>query len=232
MANVVRNSGTFFQRNQMAPRTQQQQQPVQGRPRRKRQSWADAWANASVPAGGDIIRAPDLGPGYFQPQQQVYGGYPAAPSPFMFYNQLYNPGYVMSGYANPNSQYYPGYNGTFIGADGFNYQGLGVAGQAMSMFYSPQITVLPIPGAMDPYINPGGSSTGSNYAVGPQTCMSMTGESITVQIMPGTQPTGMFNISLSLGGFLIGKITHLTGTETGNKTGLYLTIDDSLTSFI
>ena len=194
MANVIRGSDGYFNRNQMTPQTQQQQQspPIsQGRPRRKRQGWGDTWNNVSVSVSGQIIRAPDLGPGYFQPQQQVYGGYPAAPSPFSFYNQLYNPAYVMSGYANPNSQYYPGYNGTYWGPDGFNYQGLGVPGQTMSTFYSPQITVLPIPGAMNPYINPGGPSGGSNYVVGPQSCMAMTGERITVQSMPGTQPGGM-----------------------------------------
>lgn len=196
MANVLRRSGGYFNREQ-APRMQpqQQQQPAPGRPRRKRQDWADVWRNGTAMVGGQIVRAPDLGPGYFQPQQQVYGGYPAAPSPFSSYNQLYNPGYVMSGYANPNSQYYPGYNGTYVGADGFSYQSLGVGGQAMSSFYSPQITVVPIPGAVNPYIGTGGISSGSNYVAGPQSCMSMTGERITVQSMQGTQPGGRQKIS-------------------------------------
>ena len=139
MANVLRRSGGFYSRNQVPP-----VQP-QRRSRRKRQDWADTWRNASVMIGGPPFKAPDLGPGYFQPQQQVYGGYPAAPSPFSSNNQLYNPGYVLSGYANPNSEYYPGYNGTYLGTNTFNYQGLGVANQpGAGFFYSPTINVLPI----------------------------------------------------------------------------------------
>jgi hypothetical protein len=195
MANIVRRSGGFYSRNQMPRAQQPPSSPPQGRPRQKRQDWADTWRNGSASSGGQINKAPDLGPGYFQPQQQVYGGYPAAPSPFSFYNQLYNPGYVMSGYANPNSEYFPGYNGTYAGASGFDYQTLGVqGGQPTYSYYSPQINVLPIPGAFmpGPGYNPGagGFSSGSNYVAGPQSCMSMTGERITVQSIAGNQPGG------------------------------------------
>ncbi|CAF1137101.1 unnamed protein product [Didymodactylos carnosus] len=67
--------------------------------------------NASYrrPIGG----RPDLGPAYFQPDQQVHGGYPAAPSSYAGNNQLYNPGsYTLGGYEQPNSQY-PPYNSAY-----------------------------------------------------------------------------------------------------------------------
>jgi hypothetical protein len=110
----------------------------------------------------------------------------------MFYNQLYNPGYVMSGYANPNSEYFPGYNGSFIGAQNFDYQTLGAGGQVNYMFYSPQINVVPIVMPINGGQNyfPGGFSVGSIYVTGPQSCMSMTGERITVQSIAGNQPGG------------------------------------------
>jgi hypothetical protein len=191
MANILRRSGGYYSRSQM-PKVQQPQQQPQGRPRQKRQDWADTWRNGTTSAGGQVIKAPDLGPGYFQPQQQVYGGYPAAPSPFSFYNQLYNPGYVMSGYANPNSEYFPGYNGSFAGAQNFDYASLGVGNPIGSSFYSPQITVvpivLPITGPQNYF--PGGSPGGANYVTGPQSCMSMTGERITVQSIAGNQQGG------------------------------------------
>ena len=202
MANIVRRSGGYYSRSQtpraqQQPQQQQQQQQqqkplMQGRPRQKRQDWADTWRNGTISVGGPPMKAPDLGPGYFQPQQQVYGGYPAAPSPFSFYNQLYNPGYVMSGYANPNSEYFPGYNGSFAGAQNFDYSTLGVGGQLMSSFYSPQITVVPIvvPISGGPNYVPGGFNGGSSLVSGPQSCMSMTGERITVQSMAGNQPGG------------------------------------------
>jgi len=142
------------------------------------------------------LPSPDLGPGYFQPQQQVYGGYPAAPSPFGSTNQLYNPGYVMNGYASPNSEYFPGYNGTYLGGQNFNYNNLGVPNQPISN--TPWNRTMNIPfnsqvnnGAQSVY--PGLSSYpgGSTYTRGPQSCMAMTGERITIQPLAGTQPEGM-----------------------------------------
>jgi hypothetical protein len=207
----------------------------------------------------------DLGPSYFQPQQQVYGGYPAAPSPFESINQLYNPGYVMNGYASPNSEYYPGYNGTYLGSNNFNYNNLGVPSQPMSNnpwnrtmngFVNPQVNAGPINGPINPQINAGpmngpvnpqinagpmngpvnpqvntgpmngpvnpqinagpmngpvnpqinagptngaptyyagsgGYNGGSTYTSGPQSCMSMSGERITILPLAGTKPEGM-----------------------------------------
>jgi hypothetical protein len=195
MANVLRRSGGYYSRGQM-PQAQQQQ-----RPRRKRQQWADTWRNGTIAMGGPGLKAHDLGPGYFQPQQQVYGGYPAAPSPFGSYNQLYNPGYVMSGYASPNSEYFPGYNGSYQGAHNFDYASLGapsnlpmsgaIWNSTFGGFYNPQVNVLPINGGQSFYTGTGGFYSGSNNVVGPQTCTAMTGERITVQSLAGTQPGGM-----------------------------------------
>lgn len=138
----------------------------------------------------------DLGSGYFQPQQQVYGGYPAAPTPFGSNNQLYNPGYVMNGYAQPNSEYFPGYNGTYVGNQKFNYNNLGVPNQPISN--APWNETMNAP--FNPQVNNGGQNFyptsngylgGLTYTRGPQSCMAMTGERITVQSLAGTQPEGI-----------------------------------------
>ncbi|CAF5105801.1 unnamed protein product, partial [Rotaria magnacalcarata] len=194
MANILRRAGGYYSRGQM-PRAQpqQQQKPAQRRNRRKRQDWADAWRNGTMTVGGQPVKAPDLGAAYFQPQEQVYGGYPAAPSPYGFYNQLYNPAYVMGSYASPNSQYYPYSNGSYPSIEGFNYQNLGVPpsvpmsdaswNQTFGAFYNPQLNVVPMTGGGgDPsyYTGTGGFYSGSTYAAGPQSCMAMTGERITV----------------------------------------------------
>jgi hypothetical protein len=227
MATIARRSGGYYNRGPMArgqpqqqqqqqrPQQQQQQQrpqQQQRRNRRKRQDWADAWRNGTISIGGPPLKAPDLGPGYFQPQQQVYGGYPAAPSPYGFYNQLYNPAYVQSGYANPNSEYYPGYNGSYVGSHNFNYQNLGVENQPMSdamwnrsygAFYNPQLNIVPMVGGgigsggvggQSYYTGSGGFYSGSNTVAAPQSCMAMTGERITIQPLAGAQPGGMHKI--------------------------------------
>ena len=200
MANILRSSVGYYNRGQV-PRPVQRP-PLAGR-RRKRQSWADSWRNDSIGMSGPGIKAPDLGPGYFQPQQQVFGGYPAAPSPYGGYNQLYNPSYVLSGYGAPNSQYYPGYNGTYIGNDYFINQYLtgnappmtnAVWNSSTNTFYSPQINVQPMPGDVPPtyYTGTGNYLGGATYTTGPQSCMAMSGDRITIQPMVGGQPDGKF----------------------------------------
>ena len=200
MANILRRSGGYYNRLPMPQTQQQQQQPQQRRSRRKRQDWADTWRNGTIAIGGQVLKAPDLGPGYFQPQQQVYGGYPSAPSPFNSYNQLYNPAYVMSGYQNPNSQYYPGYNGSFIGPANFDYASLGAPNHVMpdatwnnsfGAFYNPQLNVVPIASGQNYYTGSGGFSSGSNFVSGPQSCTAMTGDRITVQPLAGAEPGGI-----------------------------------------
>ena len=194
MANVLRRSAGFYNR------------AASGRPRVKRQDWADAWRNGTMTLPGTPMRSPDLGPGYFQPQQQVYGGYPAAPSPYGFYNQLYNPSYVMSGYAAPNSQYYYGYNQSFSPSDLYYHQQMlmtnspmtnAVWNHTLNAFQSPQVNVDPINGGSNAgqsyYTGTGGFFTGSTYVAGPQSCTAMTGERITVQPLSGTQPGGRYD---------------------------------------
>jgi hypothetical protein len=195
MANVLRRSAGFYNRGQPA------RPPL--RPRRKRQSWAESWRNGTGSMSGPPMRAPDLGPGYFQPQQQAYGGYPAAPSPYGSYNQLYNPSYILSGYGAPNSQYYNGYNGSFSVTDQLNYQQSlmgnspmpsAVWNSTLNAFYVPPVNVLPMnpgdSGGQSYYTGTGGFFTGSTYVAGPQSCTAMTGDRITVQPLTGTQPGG------------------------------------------
>ncbi|CAF4152278.1 unnamed protein product, partial [Rotaria magnacalcarata] len=49
-------------------------------------------------------------------------------------------------------------------------------------------------GGGDPsyYTGTGGFYSGSTYAAGPQSCMAMTGERITVQPLAGAQTVGMY----------------------------------------
>lgn len=142
------------------------------------------------------LQAPNLGPGYFQPQQQAYGGYPAVPTPFGSNNQMYNPGYVMNSYAPPNSPYFPGYNGTYLGNQNPN---LGIPNQpimdnpwnrTMNVPFNQQPMAGPNIGPQNYYPGSGGSFREATFASGPQSCVAMTGERITVQSLPGTQPTG------------------------------------------
>lgn len=100
------------------------------------------------------VQTPPFIPGYYQPQQQVYGGYPAAPSPFTSNNQLYNPVYPTNQNVNNNRT------------------------------LNAQVNNVPVN-------MPNGYVGGSTYVSGPQSCISMTGERITVQSLPGTKPESM-----------------------------------------
>jgi hypothetical protein len=211
MANVLRRSSGYYNRAQPSRailRSQSQQQ----RSRRKRQDWATAWRNGTAASSGPPVKSPDLGPGYFQPQQHAFGGYPAAPSPYGSYNQLYNPSYILGGYGAPNSQYYYGYNETFSPTDYLNYQQFisnaapmptAIWNYTMNAFYTPPINVAPMNGAASDsngqsyYTGSGGSFTDSNYVAGPQSCVAMTGERITVQPMTGTQSAGNIDIDIA-----------------------------------
>jgi hypothetical protein len=141
------------------------------------------------------LQSPNLGQGYFQPQQQAYGGYPAAPTQFGSNNQMYNPGYAMNSYASSNSQYLPGYNGTYSGNQNTNFNNLGVPNQPISN--TPWNRTMNAPlnrqvmgGAQNYYTGSSSYLGGSTYLSGPQSCMAMSGERITVQPLAGTQPTG------------------------------------------
>ncbi|CAF4975477.1 unnamed protein product, partial [Rotaria socialis] len=65
------------------------------------------------------------GSGYYQPQQQTYGNYPAAaPSFGSNNNPMYNPGYAMNGYASQKPEVFPGYYRTYSANKNFNYNHL------------------------------------------------------------------------------------------------------------
>jgi hypothetical protein len=144
--------------------------------------------------------APDLGPGYFQTQQQPYGGYPAAPTPFGSNNQLYNPSYVMNGPQSGNAQSPPGFNGTYMNNQYSNNNQFGPSNQPMQNApWNNTMNNAPVNrqagwgmnnGASN--TNPGSGSffTGSTYMSGPQSCMAMTGDRISVQSLSGAQPAG------------------------------------------
>ena len=183
--NVLRRAAGFYNPN---VRQKQQQQP---RSRQKRQDWMNNRPNLTNVANRQGFQGPDLGPGYFQPQQQAYGGYPAAPSPFGSNNQMYNPGY-----GPPNPGYIPGFNGTALPNPNLNYNNMGIPpNQPIADIPWNRTSNLPF----DPQGNNNGQSSyqTSNgyqgslvYTRGPQSCTALTGERITVQSLPGTQPEG------------------------------------------
>ncbi|CAF1543742.1 unnamed protein product, partial [Adineta steineri] len=186
--NIVRRSAGFYSRNQNS---------LQKRPRQKRQGWMNNQPNQTNRQG---FQSPDLGPGYFQPQQQAYGGYPAASTPYGSNNQLYNPSNVMNGYASPNSQYFPNNNGTNFGNQNNNFNNIGIPpnqpmpstfwNRTMNTPYNRQGMAGPNDGAHNYYTASGGYLGGSNSNSGQQSCRAMTGERITVQSLGGTQSEG------------------------------------------
>ncbi|CAF4181530.1 unnamed protein product [Rotaria sp. Silwood2] len=193
-SNILRRSAGYYNRDQNLKNNPKQQQQSS---RQKRQDWMNTRRNYSKFLNRQGLQSSNLGPGYFQLQQQVYGGYPAAPSPFGSNNQLYNPGYVMNGYAPPNSEYLPGYNGTYSSNQNVNFNNLGVPNQPTSntvwngtkyVPVNPQVNIGPNNEAQNYYQNAGGYAGGSTYVSGSQSCIAMTGERITVQPLAGTQP--------------------------------------------
>ncbi|CAF4046657.1 unnamed protein product [Adineta steineri] len=186
--NIVRRSAGFYSRNQNS---------LQKRPRQKRQGWMNNQPNQTNRQG---FQSPDLGPGYFQPQQQAYGGYPAASTPYGSNNQLYNPSNVINGYASPNSQYFPNNNGTNFGNQNNNFNNIGIPpnqpmpntfwNRTMNTPYNRQGMAGPNDGAHNYYTASGGYLGGSNSNSGQQSCRAMTGERITVQSLGGTQSEG------------------------------------------
>ncbi|CAF1215108.1 unnamed protein product, partial [Didymodactylos carnosus] len=145
-------------------------------------------------------RTSDLGPGYFQPEQQVYGGYPAAPSPYGGNNQLYNPAYTLGGYGQPNSQY-PSYNGTYFGNFNFNYLNNppqtwnnGTANmQYDTSNGNPNYNTGVVSGT-NYYTGQSNYNTGYQSYAGPQSCRALSGDQITVQSLQGaTQSQGLTN---------------------------------------
>ncbi|CAF3799049.1 unnamed protein product [Rotaria sp. Silwood1] len=198
--NILRRSAGFYSYNQNLKNKPKQQQ--QQRSRQKRQYWMYKRRNDSRVINRQGLQPLDLGPGYFQPQQQAYGGYPSAPSSFSSNNQLYNPGYAIGGYVSSNSAYFPGYNGTNSNNQNFNYNNnnnnnMGTIIQPISntawnatryVPFNSQVNNGPNNEAQNFYTNTGGYVSGSAYTSGPQSCISMTGERITVQSLVGTQP--------------------------------------------
>ena len=83
ITNVIRRSAGYYNRDLVV------QQKIVGSVRKKRQDWMSLRRNETGffnPQGSGA--APNLGTGYFQQQQQSYGGYPASPTPYGSNNQL------------------------------------------------------------------------------------------------------------------------------------------------
>lgn len=141
-----------------------------------------------------VFSPPDLGPGYFQPQQQAYGGYPAAPTSFGSNNQMYNPAYGMNNYPPPpppNAGFGPPFNGTAIANPNMNFNNMVPLGansfnQTRDFPFNSQGN-----NNGQNFLQPtNGYQTGAVYTQGPQSCIAMTGDRITVQSLSGTQPEG------------------------------------------
>ncbi|CAF3692677.1 unnamed protein product [Rotaria sordida] len=208
-SNLVRRSAGYYSRDQNFKNKLKHQQQQQQRSRQKRQDWMNKRRNDSNVINRQGLQLPESIPGYFPPpppQQQFYGGYPPVPPPFSPNNQLYNPGYTMNGYASPpNSAYFPGYNGTYSNNQNVNYNNnnMGIVNQPISNTPWNETKYVPVNpgpnnGAQNDYTNVGEST----YATGPQTCIAMTGERITVQSLGGLQPE--INIpSMSFQNFIV-----------------------------
>jgi hypothetical protein len=160
-SNVLRRSAGFYQ----SPQSFRQKTA-----RQKRQSWMNNPANQTNVSNRQGIPAPNLGPGYYQNQQQVYGGYPAAPTQVGSNNQLYNPNPNLNNMGNPNQ---PILNTPW--------------NNTMNLPYNRQMNN----GGQNFNPNAGGYLGAATYTRGPQSCLAMSGERITVQSLAGTQPEGM-----------------------------------------
>ncbi|CAF3466569.1 unnamed protein product [Rotaria socialis] len=194
MSNVLRRSGGFYNRNQNIKIKPQ-------RTRRRRQDWTASQRNQTntmmMMNRQGLQQSSGLGgSGYYQPQQQTYGNYPAAaPSFGSNNNPMYNPGYVMNGYASQKPEVFPGYYRTYSANKNFNYNHLAMVNQPISnppwnttkkILLSPQVNSLQRNGPQNSYVNPNVYAGGPTYASGPQSCIAMTGDRITVQSLAGT----------------------------------------------
>ncbi|CAF0830929.1 unnamed protein product [Didymodactylos carnosus] len=149
--------------------------------------------NASYrrPIGG----RPDLGPAYFQPDQQVHGGYPAAPSSYAGNNQLYNPGsYTRGGYGQPNSQY-PPYNSNYYRKINYPYNQGQYWNNGTMNIQSNQ----PNPGKnynKTVVSGPSIYNTGYQFYGAPQSCRALSGDQITVrQVQGASQSQGSYMVT-------------------------------------
>ena len=225
ISNIVRRSRGYYSRGRIP-------QQGQARVRRQAQDWANMRRNDTNMFNRQGMPSPDLGPGYFQPQQQAYGGYPAAPSPAGSNNQLYNPAYATNGFAPPNSEYYPGFNGTAFGNQNMN-NNYGMPQPSMpgapwnftnvnNPSMNPQVSMGRNNGP--PNANPGLGSE-SMYMSGPQTCVALSGERITVQPLAGTQPGGKWVFTSSF-------TSPLDSSRLGNNPSMSYQSTSSLASLI
>ncbi|CAF0877364.1 unnamed protein product [Adineta ricciae] len=190
MNNVLRRSAGYYNRPQNA---------LFKRPRQKRQDWMNSQRNRSNIMNRQGFQSPNIAQGYFQPQQQSYGGYPASSTPFGSNNQLYNSGYAMNGNAASNSQYFPGFNGSYFGNQNNIYNTMGMSNQpfmdntwnrTMNMPVNRQM-IPPSNGKQENYFTSSNTYFGATASSGgPQSCTAMTGERIIVQSLEGPQSDG------------------------------------------
>lgn len=144
------------------------------------------------------------GSGYFQQQNQqqpVYGDHSAASPPYGSNNQMYNPSYTMNGYATPNSAYQPTFNRSYSNGQNLNYNNWPTVNQpnpnmlwnmTKNVPFNPQINAAQ-KNQPQSYYSSQSILSGPTYISGPQSCVAMTGERITVQSLAGPLSEGMLH---------------------------------------
>lgn len=124
---------------------------------------------------------------------------------------MYNPGYAMNNYPPPNTGYGPPFNGTAMPNPNINFNNMGMGNpplgdwnRTMNFPFNPQGNNVG-QNFYPPSSN--GYQTGPIYTQGPQSCLAMTGDRITVQSLGGTQPEGK-NLPMYIDGI---SIHHFLG---------------------
>ncbi|CAF2156365.1 unnamed protein product, partial [Rotaria magnacalcarata] len=178
-SNVLRRSGGFYNRNQNIKIKPQ-------RIRRRRQDWMGSQRNQTntmmMMNRQGLQQLSGLGAsGYYQSQQQTYGNYPAAPASSFGSNNnpMYNPGYAMNGYASQKPEVFPAMVNQPMLNPSWN--------TTKNILLNPQVNSLQRNEPQNSYVNPNVYAGGPTYASGPQSCIAMTGDRITVQSLAGTQ---------------------------------------------
>ena len=174
----------------------------------KRQNWiSNRRNNTNKVINRQGFKLPAFNADYFQSSKRSYGDNTGNLSPLGSNNQLYNLGYPMNSHASSNSKYFPTYNTTYTDIKNFNKNTLRFSNlrtsnipshQTMNAHFNPQINIKPVNrqrnDAQNFYTGSGPYIAGSTYINGPQSCIALTGERITVQPLAGTRPESMIYV--------------------------------------
>lgn len=176
---MFRRSAGFYNQDRPGQR-------MPGRFRQKRQNWMNLQRNNTMFMNQQGMQGHSAyGQPFFQqqlPQQQPQGAnYPEGATQYGSNNQFYNPTKTLNNYGSSNPSFGFPLNGTMMQRQQF--------GNMMPQnTWNTSMNNGPVQ-RQGPY-GTNFPSSNSLYMAGPQSCMSMNGERITVQSLRGTQPEG------------------------------------------